>query len=204
MHFCAGEMSLRQEVDDSHDFLENKLSTTEGENVIGKSGLLLLFVASLAGAQGKGTKGDFVVIGEEETPPAKTARPTSTDKAGELAIESEEEDEESGEIGSMTRSPTRPSPMEALKAAQKMKSEDLKTFTAVVNMIRKSGRTEVAFRNGEIYYLPSGSRHNKFYSAFEESEKSNQALSVTVNTKSRIVVGVDKAPTASDKAPGSK
>lgn len=73
---------------------------------------------------------------------------------------------------------------------------DEKSFSAVVSGLRKMGRTEVHFKNGEIYALPSGSRHNLFYKTFEDSEKTGKAVSVTVNTKSGVVQAVSSAPAA--------
>lgn len=69
----------------------------------------------------------------------------------------------------------------------------VETFSAAVNVIRKIGRTEVVFRNGESYYLPSGSKYNEVYTACEESERTGKAVSVTVNTRSRTIISVGGA-----------
>ncbi|MBX3040870.1 MAG: hypothetical protein KF789_09215 [Bdellovibrionaceae bacterium] len=64
------------------------------------------------------------------------------------------------------------------------------SFSAAVNVIRKIDRVEVVFRNGESYYLPSGSRYSEIYNACLESERTGKAISVTVNPKTRIIQSV--------------
>ncbi|HRO68314.1 MAG TPA: hypothetical protein PL182_12165, partial [Pseudobdellovibrionaceae bacterium] len=64
------------------------------------------------------------------------------------------------------------------------------SYSAAVNVIRKIDRVEVVFRNGESYYLPSGSRYNQIYNACLESERTGKAISVTVNPKTRIILSV--------------
>lgn len=64
------------------------------------------------------------------------------------------------------------------------------SFSAAVNVIRKIDRVEVVFRNGESYYLPSGSKYSQIYNACLESERTGQAISVTVNPKTRIILSV--------------
>lgn len=64
------------------------------------------------------------------------------------------------------------------------------SFSAAVNVIRKIDRVEVVFRNGESYYLPSGSKYNEIYNACLDSERTGKAISVTVNPRTRIIQSV--------------
>ncbi len=171
------------------------IGTDQTRKVIVKKIDLLLFVAgisvcSVLYAQNKA--GGFVEVGDEEKKESVSDESAIVPKLKSTVGQAEVDEE------------TAPSLTEKLKASQQKKVDDLKTFSSAVNMLRKMGRTEVAFRNGEIYYLPSGGKHNLFYGLFEESEKTNQALSVTVNVKSRTVVEVQKATTTQKEGPAGQ
>ncbi|MBX3034975.1 MAG: hypothetical protein KF865_13730 [Bdellovibrionaceae bacterium] len=66
--------------------------------------------------------------------------------------------------------------------------QGLEVVNAAVNVIRKNDRTEVVFRNGDVYYMPSGKNYNSIYKACEESERTGQAISVVVNPRSKVIV----------------
>lgn len=79
----------------------------------------------------------------------------------------------------------------------KVDSSKFETFSSAVNVIRASeGRTEVVFRNGESYYLPRGAKNAAIFKACEDSSNDGKALSVTVNSRTRIIESVAGATAA--------
>lgn len=67
------------------------------------------------------------------------------------------------------------------------------SFSATVNVIRKVGRTEVMFRNGESYFIPSGSKFNEIYAACEESERTGKEVSIIANSRTRTIIQAGSA-----------
>jgi hypothetical protein len=148
-----------------------------------------LIVAFLCSASAAGAKDDFKSLDAPAIPKMDPAK-----MEGMKDFPSEEEGTEVKELPIPKLKDIKEFEADAAAAAQK--EHDAKgyvTFSAAVNTIRRSDRTEVMFRNGDSYYLPSGGKHNEFYKICEESEKNGQAVSVVANPKSKVIVKMSGA-----------
>ncbi len=66
----------------------------------------------------------------------------------------------------------------------------LKSFSGVVNVIRQGDRVEVVFRNGDIYFLPHGSKQAGIFKALSESEQTGKAVSIEYDSRSGVIEAV--------------
>lgn len=66
----------------------------------------------------------------------------------------------------------------------------LKSYSGVVNVIRQGDRVEVVFRNGDIYFLPHGSKQAGIFKALSESEQTGKAVSIEYDSRSGVIEAV--------------
>lgn len=77
--------------------------------------------------------------------------------------------------------------------------------SGTVRVIRKMGMTEVFFKDlKDSYFIPSGANYSTIYKACQESEKKGQPVSFKVNSKSRRILSLEAAATATTTGAGGK
>lgn len=83
------------------------------------------------------------------------------------------------------------------------------TVSGIPRLIRASPETEVFFRDiNTSYIIPQSDKHNRFFHAFDQASKRNQAVSFRVDPVSRRVLAMDgvdgvRAPAKASGAVGS-